>query len=57
MANLWGTREAAAYLGIPVNTLYQWRSRGYGPQGRRVGKYVKFDPEDVAAWFKKQRSA
>ncbi|MGH3624186.1 MAG: helix-turn-helix transcriptional regulator [Sciscionella sp.] len=57
MSKLWTIREVADYLGIPVNTLYQWRTRGYGPTGRRVGKYVRYRPEDVEAWIKQQRSA
>jgi hypothetical protein len=28
---LWGIKELAAYLGIPQQTLYQWRTKGYGP--------------------------
>lgn len=56
MGKLWSIKEVAAYLGIPVNTLYQWRSKGYGPAGRRMGKYVRYRPEDVEAWIKQQRS-
>ncbi len=49
---LWGLKEVAEYLCIPVNTLYQWRHQGYGPKGRRVGRYVRYDPDDVRNWFK-----
>jgi predicted DNA-binding transcriptional regulator AlpA len=35
-----------------VQTIYQWRTRGYGPPGRRVGKHVRFLPDDVRAWVK-----
>ena len=48
---LWGVREVAEYLGVPVPTLYQWRHNGYGPTGRRVGRYVRYDPDDVRRWF------
>lgn len=48
---LWGVQEVAEYLGVPVATLYQWRYRGYGPRGRRVGRYVRYDAEDVRDWF------
>lgn len=24
--------------GVPVTTLYDWRTRNYGPKGKRVGK-------------------
>ncbi|GAB6899850.1 helix-turn-helix domain-containing protein [Kineosporia succinea] len=48
---LWTTVDVAEYLGVPVATVYQWRTRGYGPAGRRVGKHLRFKPEDVVAWF------
>lgn len=50
MSKLWGMKEVADFLGIPVNTLYQWRTRNYGPPGKRVGKYVRFIPDQVKAW-------
>ncbi|MDT7613256.1 MAG: hypothetical protein QOF00_703 [Pseudonocardiales bacterium] len=48
---LWGVREVAEYLGVPATTLDQWRYHGYGPRGRRVGRYERYDPADVRAWF------
>jgi predicted DNA-binding transcriptional regulator AlpA len=33
-----------------VETVYQWRRKGIGPRGFRVGRYLRFDPEDVRAW-------
>ncbi len=47
---LWTIEDVSAYLGIPVGTLYQWRTKGYGPAGRRMGKYVRYRPADVRAW-------
>ena len=32
---LWSVADVAAYLGIPVNTLYQWRYLGNGPRSYR----------------------
>ncbi|WP_433871888.1 helix-turn-helix domain-containing protein [Saccharopolyspora sp. CA-218241] len=52
--NLWGPAEVADYLGVPVGTIYQWRTRGYGPPGRRVGKHVRYKPTDVETWFENQ---
>lgn len=49
---LWTVEDVAAFLRIPVQTLYQWRRKGFGPQGTRVGKYVRFDPDVVREWFK-----
>lgn len=51
---LWGVPDVARYLGVPVATLYQWRHHGYGPPGRRVGRYVRYDPGDVRRWFTDQ---
>ncbi|WP_019808769.1 helix-turn-helix transcriptional regulator [Saccharomonospora halophila] len=47
-------RDVADYLGVPVNTLYQWRTKGYGPEGRRIGKYVRYRPQDVETWVEQQ---
>ncbi|MEV0088366.1 helix-turn-helix domain-containing protein [Saccharopolyspora sp. NPDC050642] len=54
MSKLWGIEDVATYLGVPRRTLYEWRSKGYGPTGRRVGKYVRYKPEDVESWFESQ---
>lgn len=51
---LWGVPETSAYLGVPEATLYKWRHRSYGPRGRRVGRYVRYDPGEVRAWFAAQ---
>jgi predicted DNA-binding transcriptional regulator AlpA len=48
---LWGVQDVAEFLGIPARTLYQWRHQGYGPRGRRVGRYLRYDPRDVREWF------
>ena len=50
-ARLWSVTEVATFLGVPAATLYQWRYRGYGPPGRRVSRYLRYDPRDVRAWF------
>lgn len=54
---LWTINDVSDHLGIPVNTLYQWRTKGYGPTGRRIGKYVRYRPEDVDAWVEQQGAA
>lgn len=48
---LWSPAEVAEYLGVPVNTLYQWRTRNYGPPGRRVGRHLRYRAADVVAWY------
>jgi predicted DNA-binding transcriptional regulator AlpA len=38
------------YLGIPVQTLYAWRSALTGPPGRLVGRRLRYRPQDVRDW-------
>lgn len=54
---LWTAEETAAYLQIPKATLYQWRYLGIGPKAGRVGRHLRYDPEDVKAWFRLQQGA
>jgi excisionase family DNA binding protein len=56
-AKLWTVTDVSDYLGVPVNTLYQWRTKGYGPTGRRIGKHVRYRPEDVDTWVTEQDGA
>lgn len=47
---LWSIEDVSDYLGIPVATLYQWRSKCYGPPARRMGRYLRYRPADVDEW-------
>ncbi|HET9118510.1 MAG TPA: helix-turn-helix domain-containing protein [Pseudonocardiaceae bacterium] len=47
---LWGVHDVAKHLGVPIKTLYQWRQQDYGPKGRRVGRYLRYDPREVIEW-------
>ena len=49
--NLWGPQEVANYFGVPIQTIYQWRHKGYGPPARRVGKHLRYKPDEVETWF------
>jgi excisionase family DNA binding protein len=51
---LWSVDEVAAFLGVPVETLYRWRKRRYGPPAGRVGRHLRYDPAAVRAWFSQQ---
>ena len=48
---LLSVQEVAELLQVPVKTIYQWRYRGEGPRPMRLGKYLRFDPADVAVWI------
>jgi excisionase family DNA binding protein len=43
--------EVAAYLQVPVKTVYAWRYEGKGPRAHRVGRHLRYRWEDVEAWL------
>ncbi|GAA1325108.1 helix-turn-helix transcriptional regulator [Leucobacter albus] len=55
-AHLWNLEpllsagEVSDYLGIPVSTLYDWRTRDLGPRAHRIGKHLKYAVSDVCDW-------
>lgn len=51
IAPLWTVQDVANYLRVPVQTLYAWRSQRCGPPVRRVGKYLRYRPDDVVRWL------
>lgn len=57
MSKLWTINDLSEFLDIPVQTIYQWRTKNYGPAGRKVGKHIRYDPEVVMAWFNAQPGA
>jgi excisionase family DNA binding protein len=48
---LWTVRDVSEYLGVPVGTLYDWRGKGYGPRARKVGRHLRYQPDQVREWF------
>lgn len=51
MEKLMSVEEVAEFLGIPVNTLYQWRHKGTGPDAFRVGRHLRYDPGAIRDWL------
>jgi predicted DNA-binding transcriptional regulator AlpA len=46
--------EVAAFLGVPVKTLYQWKYRGIGPNVHKVGRHLRYRWPEVDAWVNAQ---
>lgn len=46
-----GVEELAAYLGVPIQTIYDWRCAGTAPRAFKFGKRLKFAFTDVAEWI------
>lgn len=51
---LLGIDELSAYLDVPKQTLYNWRSTGYGPVGVRIGRKVKYPVSHVRTFIEQQ---
>ncbi|MET8310061.1 helix-turn-helix domain-containing protein [Micromonospora sp. NPDC005173] len=54
LPDLWSISDTAAFLRIPVGTLYQWRHRRTGPRAFKVGRHLRYDPATVRAWLEDQ---
>lgn len=48
---LMGVEELAEYLGVPVQTVYDWRVAGTAPRAFKFGKRLKFAVADVRTWL------
>ncbi|MFJ1703281.1 helix-turn-helix transcriptional regulator [Kitasatospora sp. NPDC088346] len=46
--------ELAAYLGVPLGTVYAWRHRGQGPVAIKVGRHLRYRWAEVEAWLDDQ---
>lgn len=47
---LWDIDDVAACLGVTKQTIYSWRTTGYGPAGFRVGKHLRWRAATVIGW-------
>lgn len=47
--------EVAAYLQVPVQTLYTWRVRSKGPRAMKVGRHLRYRLADVEQWLLDQQ--
>ncbi len=46
--------ELSEYLGVPKQTIYNWRTTGNGPTATRVGRHLKYRVSAIQAWLEKQ---
>jgi excisionase family DNA binding protein len=54
-ARLLRPHELAAFLGIPLRTIYRWRSRHEGPPSYRVGRHIRYRLNEVEQWLDERR--
>lgn len=48
-------REAAAYVGLKVPTLNQYRTEGGGPRFIKLGARVVYDSADLDRWLEQHK--
>ena len=48
-------REAAKYLGLSISTLNKLRCTGGGPAFLKLGRAVRYTPDDLQDWLDSQR--
>ena len=48
------TQELAAYLKVPVSSLYFWRQTGKGPRAHVVGRHLRYKRSEVDRWIDAQ---
>lgn len=53
---LWTPEQVAEFFGVPLATIYRWRSRGGGPRGFRVGKFLRYEDAEVRAFIEAQQA-
>ncbi|WP_328538286.1 helix-turn-helix domain-containing protein [Streptomyces sp. NBC_00344] len=49
--------DIAEIFGVPRETVYQWRKKHTGPPGFRIGKHLRYDPDDVSAYVRQRKTA
>ena len=52
---LWSILEVAHYLAVSKDTIYGWRKSGYGPPASKVGRHLRWRPDDVVEWVERLR--
>jgi excisionase family DNA binding protein len=54
MKNLLTPKQAAEMLQVALRTLATWRYEGRGPRYVKVGRSVRYRPEDIAKYVRDQ---
>jgi len=52
---LMSVKDLAELLQVSVKTIYDWRYRGLGPTAIRVGRHVRYEPDEIERWLEIQR--
>lgn len=47
-------QQLSDYLGVPVKTLYEWRTQKSGPRAVKVGRALRYPEGRVIDWLEEQ---
>jgi len=48
------TEQVAGFLRFKTQTVRKWRARQAGPKFYRIGRAVRYKPEDVCEWLEQE---
>ena len=51
---LLNSEQAAERLGLKATTLDQYRWKGIGPRYYKLGKFVRYDADELDAWVRRR---
>jgi len=54
LERLLSVQQLSDYLGVPVKTLYEWRTQHMGPRAVKVGRALRYPESRIAAWLHEQ---
>lgn len=55
MSELLDTEQVAKATGLAINTIEKYRVTGEGPKFLKLGRAVRYDPDDLRAWLNARR--
>lgn len=50
-------QQVAEYLGVPVETLHNWRTKKCGPPAAKIAGKLRYAWADVDAWVDQRKGA
>lgn len=56
MTRLRTPEDLSDLVGVPVQTLYAWRTRGKGPKALKIGRHLRYRESDIEAWLRDNES-
>ena len=55
MRRLLDIDDLVELFGVPKGSIYSWQTKNYGPPAIKVGKHLRWDPDDVEKWKDEQK--